>query len=153
MRIAMPVIGGVLLFATVAVAVRAAPAETEPNIIEMRQTGYDLVQGTVTGIKEAVAAKADPKPYADGAAAIARWGKLIPLLFPKGSDTGNNTKAKPEIWSDRAGFEKAASNMNEAASKVSEIAKSGNVEGFAAQFKVLGDACGACHKQYRYRTS
>ncbi len=148
----MPVCAAVIVLSIGGSVVWATPAGSEPDVIAIRQAGYDLLQGTVTGMKQAIAAKADPKPYAEGAAAVARWGKLIPSLFPAGTETGGKTKAKPEIWSDRAGFEKAAANMNVAATKLSEVAKAGDVDGFAAQFKALTDTCGACHKQYRNRT-
>ncbi len=42
--------------------------------------------------------------------------------------------------------------MSEAAAKLSEIAKTGSVDGFGAQFKVLVDACGECHREYRSRS-
>ena len=49
------------------------------------------------------------------AKAIAKWTAVIPTLFPKGTETGGNTKALPEIWSDPAGFQKIAAAATEAA--------------------------------------
>ena len=82
---------------------------------------------------------------------MARWSRLIPSLFPPGTDTGHDTKAKPEVWSDRAGFLKAAADFTAASEKLSEAAKSGDVEAFAARFKAASAACGACHKAYKQR--
>ena len=59
-------------------------------------------------MKRAVAAKEEVKPYADRAEAISGWALQFPTLFPPGSEKGHDTKALPAIWSDRAGFEKAA---------------------------------------------
>lgn len=130
----------------------ACLADPSFDVVEMRQSGYDLMGADAAAMKAGVAAKSDPKGFADGADAMARWGRLIPALFPPGSDAGHDTKAKPEIWSDRAGFEKAASDFVAASEKLSEAAKSGDPDAFAAQFKATGAACGACHKAYKVRS-
>ena len=127
------------------IARAAGPAD----MIPLRQAGYDLLAGTFAGLKPAIDAKADVKPLAARAEAMAKWGKQIPLLFPTGSDAGHPTKAQPAIWSDRAGFEKAAANFTEAAEKLTVLAKAGDADGFAAQWKAVGDTCGTCHKDYR----
>ena len=73
-------------------------------------------------------------------------------MFPDGTQTGRNTKAKAEIWSDRAGFEKAAANFYQAAEKLETLAEADDKAGFAEQFKVTAGACGACHRAYRERS-
>jgi cytochrome c556 len=73
----------------------------------------------------------------------------MPVLFPPGSDKGGDTKALPEIWTDRAGFEKIASDAGAAATKLAEAAKAGDADEVAVQFKALGEQCGTCHKHYR----
>ena len=126
-----------------------ARAASGADFILTRQAGQDLLLGTFGGLKTAIDAKADLKPLAGRADAMAKWMKVFPLQFPPGSDTGAPTKALPSVWSDRAGFEKAAANFVEAAEKLSVLAKAGDTDGFAAQFKVTAEACGACHKDYR----
>ena len=74
---------------------------------------------------------------------------LIPTLFPKGTETGGDTKALPEVWSDPAGFQKIALALNEAATKLATDAKAGNADEVAADTKLVGEQCGACHKAYR----
>lgn len=120
-----------------------------PNPIEIRQTGLDLMSGTFAGIRAVAAAKGDVKTLEAPAKAIQRFAALMPGLFPKGSDTGGNTKALPAVWSDAAGFAKAAATLGETAGKLSELAKAGDAEGVDAQIKLVGAACGACHKDYR----
>jgi cytochrome c556 len=117
--------------------------------IAIRQVGMDLANGDFAFIRAVVAAKSDVKPLEAPGKALARWGRTIPAVFPAGSEKGENTKALPEIWSDRAGFEKTASDMQEAATKLADAAKAGDAETVAAQAKLLGDACGACHRHYR----
>jgi cytochrome c556 len=82
---------------------------------------------------------------------MARWIRQFPTQFPKGSDEGHNTKALPAIWLDPAGFQKAASDLSDAATKLAELAKAGDAEAVAAQVKIVGDACGACHRTFRAR--
>jgi cytochrome c556 len=126
-----------------------AQAAGAADFILIRQAGMSLQSGTFGGLKNAIDAKVDVKTLAGRADAMTKFGKVIPLVFPAGSDTGNPTKALPTIWSDRAGFEKAAANLVEAAEKLSVLAKAGDADGFAAQWKVTGESCNACHKDYR----
>src|SRR5690348_11674078 len=100
-------------------------------------------------MKRAVAAKEEVKPYADSAAAISKWAKQFPTLFPPGSDKGHDTKALPAIWSDREGFEKAAANLSEAAAKLAAVAKANDKAAFPDQFDAMTKACAACHRTYR----
>jgi cytochrome c556 len=119
--------------------------------IAIRQVGMDLAGGDFAFIQSVAKAKGEAKPLEKPAQALARWAKTIPLLFPAGTDHGGNTKALPEIWSDRAGFEKAAANMGEAAAKLAETVKAGDADAVAADAKALGEACGSCHRHYRAR--
>jgi cytochrome c556 len=126
-------------------------AQATPDaIIAGRQAAYDY-QGAMAGLmKGAVDGGAtEVKPYANGAKAMVAWGKAIPGMFPTGTETGHNTKALPTVWSDRAGFEKAAANFVAAAEKLQTAAEANNKEEFAVDFKATAQACGACHNTYR----
>ncbi len=126
-----------------------AQAAGTADVILIRQAGQSLLGAAFGGLKTAIDAKVDVKPLAARADAMVKWAKVFPLQFPEGSDTGAPTKALPAIWTDRAGFEKADANFVESLEKLSVLAKAGDSDGFAAQWKVVGDACGACHKDYR----
>jgi cytochrome c556 len=117
--------------------------------IAVRQAGMSLNNGDFAFIRSVVAAKGDVKPLEGPAKAISMWAKLIPAVFPAGSDKGGDTKALPEIWSDREGFEKIAVAMGEAADKIAVAAKAGDADAVAAGTKELGEQCGACHRHYR----
>jgi cytochrome c556 len=123
------------------------------DIIVTRQAGFDLQNGSFAAIRAALTVKVDIKPYADTASGIVSWAKQIPLVFPKGSETGHDTKAKPEIWSDSAGFAKDAEDLATAAQKLTDLIKAGDSAGATDQVKVVGNACGACHRTYRVRTN
>lgn len=117
--------------------------------ILIRQVGMDLQAGTFMYIRTVVATKGDVKPLETAGKAIARWADTIPSVYPVGSDKGHDTKALPEVWSDRAGFEKIAMTMHTAATKLAEDAKAGDSDAVAADAKLVGGQCGACHKGYR----
>ena len=118
--------------------------------IQTRQTGLDLLAGTLAGVKLVVTTNGDVKTLEGPGKAIARWGKVFPTLFPAGSDKGA-TKAAPEIWSDQAGFLKAAAALTDAGDALTNAAKAGDATAVAAAFKSVGDACGGCHKTYRLK--
>src|SRR3954452_2485813 len=139
-----------LALMTVVLLATAGGARADgPDVIELRQTGMDLQAGDFTGIRAVVDLEGDIKKLEGPAKAIQRWAMVIPTLFTKGSEQGHNTKALPEVWSDNAGFQKAAATLGEAAGKLVEVAKAGDADGVAAQVKAIGDACGACHRTYR----
>jgi cytochrome c556 len=121
------------------------------DVISARQGGMALVGGLAETMKAAVGSGADVKAFAEGAASMAKWGKQYTTLYPDGTQAGHDTKAKPEIWSDRAGFEKADAAFVAAAEKLEEAAKSGDKAAFAAAFKDVGGTCGGCHRNYKAR--
>ncbi len=144
-----------LVFA-VGMAGMARAADTTPiksdDVIAARQAGFDLQQGVFAEMKAVVDAGGPVKPLTDGAKGLSSWGHIIPSMFPDGTQTGRNTKAKAEIWSDRAGFEKASANFYAEAEKLQKTAEADDKDAFAAQFKATGAACGACHRAYRERS-
>jgi cytochrome c556 len=140
----------ILLAGVLGLAMASTVQAQEFNIIETRQAGQDLLSGDFAGIRAVVAAKGDVTKLEDPAKAMVRWMKQFPTTFPAGSDKGP-TKALPPVWSDPAGFHKAADNFVEAADKLAQLVKAADVEAVAAQVKVVGDACAACHRTYRQR--
>ncbi len=122
------------------------------DIIAARQAGFDLQSGVAAAMKAVVEAKLDVKSLEDGAKGLAAWGRVIPAMFPDGTQTGNNTKALPAVWTDRAGFEKAAENFATQAEKLKALAAANDKEGFATQYTATTQACGACHRGYRARS-
>jgi cytochrome c556 len=147
MRKAILAIGLAALFGAAAHAddeVELAPS----TLIAIRQAGYDLQGANLGDLKRAVEAKTtEVKPFKPNAEAIVAWSKVIPSLFPKGTD--KDTKALPAVWSDRAGFEKAAANLTAAAETLVKAADANDPAAFATAFKATADACGACHRPFR----
>lgn len=97
-----------------------------------------IVKGENTDLSDAIPA----------ARTVHEASKLIVAKFPEGSgrEASPETRAKPEVWSQRAEFEAAAEKLVQESGKLVEAANSGDIEAFRAQFKVYGAACGGCHE-------
>ena len=135
-----------------AMAAGAGSVDLKPDdIIATRQAGFDLQGGVTEAMKAGVASGADVKQYEDGAKGLASWSQVIPSLFPDGTQTGHDTKARPDIWTKRAEFEQDAAKLHDQAEKLATLAAAGDKAGFATQFKATGAACGACHRQFKER--
>jgi cytochrome c556 len=128
----------------------AALAQQTFDPIKTRQAGQDLLLSTAAGVKAVITLKGDVKSLEAPGKAIQKWALVFPTLFPPGTDTGD-TKAAPAIWTDRAGFEKDAKTLSAAGEKLAVAAKAGDETAVAAAFKEIGEACGACHKDYRLK--
>lgn len=125
-----------------------AIARAEVDAIAVRKAGMDLQSSLIGAVNLAVKSGVEVKSFAGAGSATAAWAKQIPGLFPAGTDKGD-TKALPEVWSDAAGFAKAAADLGTAGDKLTAAAKADDKEAFAAALKDVGAACGACHKTYR----
>ena len=145
--------GAGMALAGTALAQGAAVSVPAGTIIVARQAGFDLQAGNVIGMKAAIDGGGDVKGFKDAAKALSAWGHVIPGMFPDGTQTGHDTKAKAEIWSDRAGFEKAAESFWIQADKLAVLAEANDKAGFATQYTATTQACGACHRNYRVRTN
>jgi cytochrome c556 len=90
----------------------------------------------------------DAKVLAENAALLDTIDKLPFAAFTDGTDKGN-TKAKPEIWAERAKFDAAATKMQDEVAKLNAAAKTGNLDAIKAAAGPVGGACKACHDTYR----
>ena len=76
------------------------------------------------------------------------WAAAIPGLFPEGS-SHPQSRARPEIWSNKADFRAKAAALGAAADRLAELDRAGDSTGFAAQVPAVEAACAACHSAYR----
>lgn len=145
-----------LLVASVAVigALAALPAAAQfakpEDAIKYRQSALS-VMATHFGRVGAMAngrVPFDAKVAAENAEIATMMSKLPYVAFIDGSDKGN-TKAKPEIWTERDKFNAAATKMQEEMAKLNAAAKSGNLDAIKAAVGATGASCKACHDNYR----
>ena len=146
--------GLLLAAALTAIPLAAAWAQTPAagltpdQIVTARQTGFAQSRGSFLAMKAAAEAGADVKQLVGPARSLGRWARTLPSLFPAGTDLPAS-KALPEVWSDRAGFEARAAAYDAAAQALAEAAQSGDRAAFLTRWGELGAACSACHDTYR----
>ena len=73
--------------------------------------------------------------------------KKLAQLFPPGTgrDVVPSTRAKPEVWTQRADFEAVMKAMMDANDALGEDAKKGDVAKVKADWTAFAKACGDCH--------
>lgn len=111
------------------------------------------VMHTIGGHMKALGAVAKGEMAADAATAVHAeslhaLAASTKFMFPEGSIT-DKSRSKPEIWSDWAGFEKAADAFTDATAAMIPIAKTGDAAQIGAALGEIGKTCGGCHKPYR----
>ncbi len=114
----------------------------------------ELMKGNGKSVKGVVAMLKGEAPY-DGAAVAKAMtdinGSLTTFvtLFPKGSETGGETAAKPDIWDNKAEFELIAKDLEAATAKAAAAAP-GGLDAFKVAFGDVGKTCKACHEKFRF---
>ena len=145
-----------LLIATLAAAgaVACLPAAAQfqkpEDAIKYRQSALS-VMGTHFGRIAGMAAGRipfDAKVAADNADIVVTMSKLPYVAFIDGTDKGN-TKAKPEIWTERDKFNAAAAKMQDEVVKLAAATKTGNLDQIKVAVGATGESCKACHDNYR----
>ena len=129
-------------------AVSVASADTA-QIIKYRQNLMRSNGGHIGGIfavlKGEVPFKGNIVHHAE---VLHHTSLIVPTAFPEGSGEGN-TRAKSDIWADRAKFEAAAKAFQDQTAKLVEVAKGGDMAAVGAQAGAVGKACAGCHKPFR----
>ena len=68
--------------------------------------------------------------------------------FPAGSEKGT-TRAKPGIWENKADFEAKLKDLRNAVDTLEDVVEKGDREAIAEQVGATGQACKACHDEYK----
>ena len=117
--------------------------------IKLRRAAYDMMG---YGFGDLAAMAQDKKPFnkeeAEHDADLAAAASTVPRrFFPEGSD--KDTKAKPEIWQNRADFDSKMDHMIAEVGKLPAVVRSGDMAAFKKQVGETGQACKSCHDKYR----
>lgn len=91
----------------------------------------------------------DAKVAADNADIVAVMAKLPWAGFGNGTETGGNTKAKPEIWTEQVKFKENSEKMIVETVKLAAAAKTGNLDALKTSFAATADSCKTCHDAFR----
>lgn len=115
----------------------------------------ELMKGNGGAMKAVGAMLKGEKPYDAAAAgdAMKKIGGSVDeflTLFPKGSETGGDTTAKADIWTNKADFDTLGEALKDAAGKA-EKAAAGGMDSFKVAIGGVGKACKGCHEKYRVK--
>ena len=128
----------------------AAQFQKPEDAIKYRKAAFTVMAAHFSRVAGMAAGKIpfDAATAAANAEIATSMAKLPFAAFIDGTSTGD-TKSKPEIWTERAKFDAAASKMQEEIVKLNVAAKSGNLDAIKAGVGATGKACKACHDDFR----
>jgi len=145
-RLALALAIGLAAGGTALAAVDAAKVEHD------RHENFHKIGAAFKVVNDQLKAdKPDTGAIAAQAHIVRELAPQIPTWFPAGSgpESGVKTRAKPEIWSDKAGFAAAAKGLEAESAKLETIARAGDLEAVKIQVKAVGGACKTCHDKFR----
>ena len=122
--------------------------ETVSMVILERIDQMDQLATAMKAISNRINSKGDLADVKKQASGIREIAESLPALFPEGSGEGR-TDAKPEIWSNRQGFEARATELVLQAKKLEQAAAGNDSAGFLNQFHVVEQVCSDCHELFR----
>ena len=128
----------------------SAQFQKPEDAIKYRKAAFTVMGAHFGRIGAMASGKApfDAAAAAANADIVSTMSKLPYAGFIEGTATGD-TRAKPEIWTERAKFDAAANKMQEEVGKLNVAAKSGNLDQIKVAFGAAGQSCKACHDNYR----
>jgi cytochrome c556 len=122
------------------------------SAILARQASLDLSSIAFRSMADAMKAGREAKTQGYPAAALAKWAKALPQMFPAGTgkgETSTSSQALLTIWQDRAGFDRAAANYADATARLAAMAAANDTAGFTKQLEEVERTCGSCHARYK----
>jgi cytochrome c556 len=119
------------------------------QIVAARQASFHLSGAAMGNMKAVVDSAGEVSRQAYAARGVARWARVLPTMFPDSTRGVTPTRARPEIFADRADFEAKAAAYAEAADRLAAAAQAGDREAFAAAHRATGATCAACHELYQ----
>ncbi|HEV7456744.1 MAG TPA: cytochrome c [Roseococcus sp.] len=132
-----------------------AAAQTNPaQIVQERRDGLRAVGTHMEAMAAIARAGGDPRPAAERVAAVQAFFVNFPDRFPAGTARGTaglDTRALPEIWTDRANFERVSAALGPRLEALNAAAQSGDARAFGAALQATGASCGDCHRPFRAR--
>lgn len=148
-----------LLIALVAIPVTAiaqeqaappplAPPTTPDEFVAQRQARMGRGGGALAQMKQVLDANGDLTTLAPRIERLTQWATDLPAMFPQGSNTAAS-EAKPEVWSDRAGFNAAAERFRTAVQALAAPAAANDHAAFQAAWTAARASCQSCHDGYK----
>lgn len=134
--------------ATPASTIGETPADVAA-FMKQRHDNYEDIGKNMKVLQDNMkAATPDMAAVTAAATKIRDYAGQMGTWFPAGTgpETGIETEAKANIWTDRATFDAAVTKLQEESTKLAAVT---NAAGFKAQFPVTGGSCKNCHDTFR----
>jgi cytochrome c556 len=137
-----------------ALAMMAAEAQTPKpeDQLKLRKAAYSLMNYSLGSIDAMVEGK---RPFNKdealrNAELLAQLATVPRGFFGEGTDKGE-TRAKPEVWTNRADFDAKMDKMITETGKLYQVAKTGDAAALKKSVADVDKACSACHDDYRVK--
>jgi cytochrome c556 len=128
---------------TGAVIAQSDPIAARKALMKHNNDGAKILVAMMRGTAPYDAAKVDPV-----SSQWAETAQKLPGLFPDNSKTGEETRASPKIWENKADFDAKAAAFGKAVADNRDKAKQ-SLDGLKAAVGAVGQACDNCHDDYR----
>jgi len=141
----------IAVFALASTALVALAQQPKPeDEIKLRRAAYALVGYNFSSLG-AMAQEKKPfnKEEAIKNADFVALLSTVPKSFFGEDSRKGETKAKPEIWANKADFEKKMEKMMAETAKLPQVARTGDLAALKKQVSETGASCKACHDDYR----
>jgi cytochrome c556 len=144
-----------LTVVTTTTLLAASPAEEQ---IKARQSAYEFMGWNAKKIKAQVVDhpetynKEDVQAAANALAATANAG--LGALYGEGTDKGTGwqpSHLKPEYFKEQDKAKEIGLTLSKEATKLAEVADTGDIDAIKAQFGEVGKTCKSCHDSFRIR--
>lgn len=132
----------------------ASVAMNPADIVATRRAGMGIASADFMVIRLAAEKGADIRRFEGPARSLAQWAAALPGMFPVGTGPGTtNTRARQEIWSNRADFEQKAADFRAAVTRMADAAAANNMTEGSRQWDAAWRSCNACHAAYRAQST
>ncbi|HYF22236.1 MAG TPA: cytochrome c [Caulobacteraceae bacterium] len=149
-RSALVLLASVALGACVTASASSRPDRLAPEeIVRARQAAFHMSAAAMGNMRAAVEAGREPSQQAFAARGVARWAEVLPTMFPEETRGVGPSRARAEIWTNKADFEAKAAAYATEAGKLAAVAKAGDRAAFELQFKAATATCKSCHDAYQ----
>ncbi len=147
-----PAIAGAVVLGLGAAGVAQAQGSKDAEAaIKYRQSLYTVIGNNFGPLGAMATGKApfDAALFQRNAARVAFLSTIAPEVFPAISRSGAPTKAKSQIWENKAEFDRLMKDFQDKTAALATASKSGTLDGVKAAFGAAGNACKACHDKFK----
>ena len=143
------VLSAVLL--TIAIPVAYAQFDRPERAINYRQSVMTVMASHFGRLQPVIkgAAPFDKEAVKANVSVIATLAPLPWAAFTEGSEKDSN--AKPDVWSDAAGFKAAQQKFQQSVAGLTAAADSGDLEKLKVASAAVANACKACHDKFQVK--